>query len=129
MWQGADALTSRADRVGTDDNQNADGCARGGSKNTHRDTDSISESDFCIIVVQNEDNDVFSLLEADLSISESRKECINVHRKGQLSSTLDIPQFKATKTIPRADGHGLHTVNGKVGGILDRLFFHAARPG
>ena len=30
---------------------------------------------------------------------------------------------KATKTIPRADGHGLHTVNGKVGGILDRLFF------
>ena len=36
---------------------------------------------------------------------------------------------KATKTIPRADGHGLHTVNGKVGGILDRLFFHAARRG
>ena len=36
---------------------------------------------------------------------------------------------KATKTIPRADGHGLHTVNGEVGGILDRLFFHAARPG
>ena len=70
MWQGADALTSRADRVGTDDNQNADGCARGGSKNTHRDTDSISESDFCIIVVQNEDNDVFSLLQADLDIQE-----------------------------------------------------------
>ena len=30
---------------------------------------------------------------------------------------------KETKTIPRADGHGLHTVNGKMGGILDRLFF------
>ena len=29
---------------------------------------------------------------------------------------------KATKTIPRADGHGLHTVNGKVGGILDSFF-------
>ena len=28
----------------------------------------------------------------------------------------------ATKTIPRADGHGLHTVNGKVGGILDSFF-------
>ena len=36
---------------------------------------------------------------------------------------------ETTKTIPRTDGHGLHTVNGKVGGILDRLFFHAARPG
>ena len=36
---------------------------------------------------------------------------------------------KATKNIPRPDGHGLHTVNGKVGGILDRLVFHAARPG
>ena len=41
--------------------------------------------------------------------------CINnAHQKGQLSSTLD---FKATRTIPRADGHGLHTVNEKVGGI------------
>ena len=40
-----------------------------------------------------------------------------------------LRQVKATKTIPRADGHGLHTVNGKVGGILDRLFLHAARPG
>ena len=29
---------------------------------------------------------------------------------------------KATKTIPRADGHGVHTMNGKVGGKLDRLF-------
>ena len=37
-------------RVGTDDNQSADGCTRGGSKNTHRDTDSISQSDFCITV-------------------------------------------------------------------------------
>ena len=63
--RGADAhvyITSRADRVGTDDSQSADGCARGGSKNTHRDTDSISESDFCITVAQNEENDVFSLL-------------------------------------------------------------------
>jgi len=34
--RGADAHTSRADRVGADDNQSADGCARGGSKNTHR---------------------------------------------------------------------------------------------
>ena len=57
--------------------------------------------------------------------------CIdNAHRKGQLPSTLDIcSTVKATKTIPRADGHGLHTVNRRVGGILDRLFLHAARPG
>ena len=53
----------------------------------------------------------------------------SAHRKGQLSSTLDIPQLRQLKTIPRADGHGLHTVNGKVGGILDRLLFYAARPG
>ena len=52
--------------------------------------------------------------------------CIdNAHRKGQLSSTW-YSAVKATKTIPRADGHGLHTVNGKVGGKLDRLFLHAA---
>ena len=51
-----------------DNNQSADGCARGGSKNTHRDTNSISESDFCITVAQNEENDVFCLLEADLDI-------------------------------------------------------------
>ena len=68
--RGADARTSRTDRVGADDNQSANGCARGGSKNTHRDTDSISESDFCIIVAQNEENDVFSLLEAELHIEE-----------------------------------------------------------
>ena len=64
---GAEAHTSRAN---TNNNQSADGCARGGSKNTHRDTDSISESDFCITVAQNEENDVFSLLEADLDIQE-----------------------------------------------------------
>ena len=64
------------------------------------------------------------------SHNATMQRCIdNAHRKGQLSSTLDIPQFKATKTILRADGHGLHTVNGKVAGILDRLFLHAARPG
>ena len=33
-----------------------------------------------------------------------------------------FPAVKATKTIPRADGHGLHTVNGKMGGILDSFF-------
>ena len=38
----------------------------------------------------------------------------NAHRKGHLSSTLYIPQLRQL-TIPRADGHGLHTVNGKVG--------------
>ena len=65
--RGADAHTSRTDRVGTDDNQSADGCARDGSKNTHRDTDSISESDFCITVAQNDKNDV---LEADLDIQK-----------------------------------------------------------
>ena len=47
-----------------------DGWARGGSKNTHTDTGSISESDSCITVAQNEENDVFSLLEADLDIQE-----------------------------------------------------------
>ena len=51
----------------------------------------------------------------------------NSHQNGQLSSTR-YSAVKATKTIPRADGHGLHTVNGKVGGILDRLFIHATRP-
>ena len=40
------------------DNQNVDGFARGGSKNTHTDTDSISESDFCITVAQNEEKPV-----------------------------------------------------------------------
>ena len=55
------------------------------------------------------------------SHNATMQRCIdNAHLKGQLSST---------KTIPRADGHGLHTVNGKAGGILDRLFSHAARPG
>ena len=34
--RGADAHTSRADRVGTDDNRSADGCAKDGSKNTYR---------------------------------------------------------------------------------------------
>ena len=34
--RGADAHTSRANRVGADDNQSADGWARGGSKNTQR---------------------------------------------------------------------------------------------
>ena len=65
--RGADAHTSWADRVGTNDNQSADGCATGGSKNTHKDTDSISESDFCITVAQNDKNDV---LEADLDIQK-----------------------------------------------------------
>ena len=37
---------------------------------SHRDTDSISESDFCITEAQNEENDVFSLLEAYLDIQE-----------------------------------------------------------
>ena len=50
--------------------KSADGCTRGGSKNTHRDTGSISESDSCITVAQNEENDVFSLLEADLDMQE-----------------------------------------------------------
>ena len=63
------------------------------------------------------------------SQNATMQRCIdNAHRKGQLSSTLDIP-VKATRIIPRADGHGLHTVNGKVGGILNRLFLHATRPG
>ena len=81
--RGADAHASRADRVGTDDNQKRRRWLSQGrqQEHTHRDTDSISESDFCIIVAQNEENDVFSLLEADLDIqgkegevSESRKE-------------------------------------------------------
>ena len=42
----------------------------GAAARTHRDTDSISESDFCITVAQNEDNDVLSMLEADLDIQE-----------------------------------------------------------
>ena len=41
--RGADAHTSQADRVGADDNQSADGCARGGSgKNAHRRTQTLS---------------------------------------------------------------------------------------
>ena len=42
----------------------------GAAARTHRDTDSISESDFCITVAQNEENDVFFLLEADLDMKE-----------------------------------------------------------
>ena len=63
------------------------------------------------------------------SHNATMQRCIdNVHRKGQLSSALDIPQLRQLKPFLE-QGHGLHTVNGKVGGILDRLFFHAARPG
>ena len=36
---------------------------------------------------------------------------------------------KAIRTIPQADDQGLHTVNGKVGGIVERLFLHATWPG
>ena len=76
--RGADARTSRADSVGTDDNQSADGCARGGSKNTHRDTDSISEGDFCITVAQNED---FCI--TDLDIQERQTQTYR-RKKGNL---------------------------------------------
>ena len=44
--------SSHADRVGTD-NEQSEGC---GSENTHKEIDSISESEFCVTVVQNEDN-------------------------------------------------------------------------
>ena len=38
-----------------------------GSKNTHKEMNSISKSDFCVAAVHNEDNhDVLSLLEVDL---------------------------------------------------------------
>ena len=81
--------------------------------------------------------DVNKMCQHTLSLLNSHnatmQRCIdNAHRKGQLSSTLDIPRLRQLKPfleIPRADSHGLHTVNGKVGGKLDRLFLHAARPG
>ena len=73
--------------------------------------------------------DVNKMCQHTLSLyshNATMQRCIdNAPRKGQLSSTLDIPQL-TTKTISRADGHGLHTVNGKVGGKLDKLFLHAA---
>jgi len=47
--------------------------APGAAARTHTDTDSISESDFCITVAQNEENDVLSLLEADLDIQEKER--------------------------------------------------------
>ena len=31
--------------------------------------------------------------------------------------------------IPQADGQGWHSVNGKIGGIVDREFLHAERAG
>ena len=61
------------------------------------------------------------------SHNATMQRCIdNAHRKGQLSSTLDIPQLRQLK--PFLEQMAM-AVNGKVGGILDRLFFHAARPG
>ena len=39
--RGADARTSRADRVGADDNQSADGCARMAAR-THTETQTLS---------------------------------------------------------------------------------------
>ena len=63
------------------------------------------------------------------SHNATMQRCINnSHQNGQLSST-QYSAVKATRTIPRADGHVLHTVNEKVGGILDRLILHAIRPG
>ena len=60
--------------------------------------------------------DVNKMCQHTLSLyshNATMQRCIdNAPRKGQLSSTLDIPQL-TTKTISRADGHGLHTVNGK----------------
>ena len=47
---------SRADRVGTDNKQNEGYARGGGSENTHKEIDSISESDFRVTVAQNEDN-------------------------------------------------------------------------
>ena len=47
--------------------------------------------------------------------------CIdNAHRKGQLSSTLDIPQLRQLE--PFHEQMAMHTVNGKMGSILNRLF-------
>ena len=49
--------------------------------------------------------------------------CIdNAHGKGQLSSALDIPQLRQLKPFLEQMANGLHTVNGKVGCKLDRLF-------
>ena len=63
------------------------------------------------------------------SHNATMQRCINnSHQNGQLSSA-QYSAVKATKTVLRADGHGLHTVNGKMGGILNRLFLHATRPG
>ena len=64
------------------------------------------------------------------SHNDKMQSCINkAHQKGQLSSTLGVPQSRQLESFYRADGHGLHTVNGELGGILDRLFLHATRVG
>ena len=55
------------------------------------------------------------------SHNATMQRCIdNAQRKGQLSSTLDIPQLRQLK--PFLEQIAMHTVNGKVGGILNRLF-------
>ena len=54
------------------------------------------------------------------SHNATMQRCIdNAHRKGQFSSTLDIPQLRQLKPFLEQI---LHTVNGKVGGILDSFF-------
>ena len=57
------------------------------------------------------------------SHNATMQRCINnAHQKGQLSSTLDIPQLRHLEPFLEQ----MATVNGKVGGIL---FLHATRPG
>ena len=59
VWaRGQEEQTPHADRISTDDNK-SDGFARGGSKNTHKESDSVTVNDFCV-AVEERDEDVFS---------------------------------------------------------------------
>ena len=55
-------------------------------------------------------------------IMQPCRDALIMHIERASFQALWYSAVKVTKTIPRADGHDLHTVNGKVGGILDCFF-------
>ena len=65
--RGQEKQTPHVDMVGTD--EQSDGCAGGDNKNTNKESDPVSDSEFCV-TVKWQDEDVFSLLEADLKTQE-----------------------------------------------------------
>ena len=77
---------------------------RSGSKNTHRHTDSLSESDFCIAVARNEENDVFPLLEADLDIQEKERKPV-AEKLAKVARSRFSVKLSENKLKEKLDSH------------------------